>query len=175
MPRLRNTRSMADAASASSCGITRSRLETRVTWTPIARYALANSAPVTPEPTTIRCSGSSGRSYTWRQVRMRSPSGTAVGNWRGVEPVATSTVDAAMEYSSPPSAGVTTTRWVCPRESSPSRAVPATKVTPALSSLAWMSADCANASRLTRSCTARASTVTASRPSECTPNSSVSR
>ena len=37
MPRLRNTRSMAIAASASSCGITRSRLETRVTCTPIAR------------------------------------------------------------------------------------------------------------------------------------------
>ena len=79
MPRARNTRSIAIAASASSCGMTRSRLETSVTSTPIARYALANSAPVTPEPTTIRCSGSSGRSYTWRQSRIRSPSGTAVG------------------------------------------------------------------------------------------------
>ncbi len=106
---------------------------------------------------------------------MRSPSGTAVGSWRGVAPVATSTVDAAIEYSSPPPAGVTITRWVWPSVSSPSRAVPATNSTPALTSLVWMSADCARASRLTRSCTARASTVTASRPSECTPNSSVSR
>ena len=30
-----------------------------VTGTPISVYADANSAPVTPEPTTIRCSGSS--------------------------------------------------------------------------------------------------------------------
>ena len=37
MPRSRKTRSMAIAASASSCGITRSRLETSVTCTPIAR------------------------------------------------------------------------------------------------------------------------------------------
>ena len=37
MPRSRNTRSIAIAASASSCGITRSRLDTRVTRTPIAR------------------------------------------------------------------------------------------------------------------------------------------
>src|SRR5690606_39367808 len=33
MPRERNARSIANAASASSCGITRSRLETRVTGT----------------------------------------------------------------------------------------------------------------------------------------------
>ena len=37
MPRSRNTRSIAIAASASSCGMTRSRLETSVTATPIAR------------------------------------------------------------------------------------------------------------------------------------------
>ena len=37
MPRDRNTRSIAVAASGSSCGITRSRLDTRVTSTPIAR------------------------------------------------------------------------------------------------------------------------------------------
>jgi hypothetical protein len=62
MPRARNTRSIAMAASASSCGITLSRLDTSVTGTPIARYDEANSAPVTPEPMTIRCSGSAGRS-----------------------------------------------------------------------------------------------------------------
>ncbi len=37
MPRVRNTFSIAIAASASSCGITRSRLETSVTSTPAAR------------------------------------------------------------------------------------------------------------------------------------------
>jgi hypothetical protein len=101
MPRSRNTRSMAIAASASSCGITRSRLETSVTRTPMARYALANSAPVTPEPMTIRWSGSSARSYTCRQSRIRSPSGTAVGSTRGVAPVASSTIEASTAYVSP--------------------------------------------------------------------------
>ncbi|BCB79972.1 hypothetical protein Pflav_063820 [Phytohabitans flavus] len=99
MPRERNTSSITAAASASSCGMTRSRLDTSVTLTPIARYALANSAPVTPEPITMRWSGSSGRSYTWRQVRIRSPSGAASGSTRGVAPVATSTVEASTEYS----------------------------------------------------------------------------
>jgi len=37
IPRSRNTRSITVAASGSSCGITRSRLETSVTGTPIAR------------------------------------------------------------------------------------------------------------------------------------------
>ena len=41
---------------------------------------------------------------------------------RGVAPVAISTVAASIEYSAPPSAGVTTTRWVWPSVSSPSRA-----------------------------------------------------
>ncbi len=62
MPRRVNTSSSRCAASASSLGMTRSRLETSVTWLPSARYAEANSAPVTPDPTTTRCSGSSGRS-----------------------------------------------------------------------------------------------------------------
>ncbi len=56
------TSSITSAASASSPGSTRTRLDTSVTRTPISRYALANSAPVTPEPTTTRCSGSSVRS-----------------------------------------------------------------------------------------------------------------
>src|SRR2546430_818729 len=38
-----------------------------------------------------------------------------------------------------------------------------------------MSADWASANRLTRTCTARASTLTAASPPACTPNSSVSR
>src|SRR6266508_1424187 len=107
MPRDRNTCSMTVAASGSSCGMTRSRLDTSVTWTPIARYAEANSAPVTPEPTTTRCSGSSWRSYTWRQSRIRSPSGTAAGSTRGVPPVAIKTTDASSAYSASPPSGVT--------------------------------------------------------------------
>src|SRR5438067_1316935 len=171
MPRARNTRSIAIAASWSSCGITRSRLDTSVTATPIARYAEANSAPVTPDPTTTRCEGSSGRSYTWRQSRIRSPSGTASGSTRGVPPVATSTADASI-VNGFPSAGVTSTRWVWPRESAPRAARPGTQVTPALTSLVWMSADWARASFLTRPWTAGASRLTAP---PCTPNSSVSR
>ena len=59
MPRRVKTSSMRVAASSSSPGSTRSRLDTRVTGEPSPLYALANSAPVTPEPTTIMCSGSS--------------------------------------------------------------------------------------------------------------------
>ncbi len=57
MPLRLKTFSMTDAASASSPGSTWSRLEMSVTLAPSARYADANSAPVTPEPTTMRCSG----------------------------------------------------------------------------------------------------------------------
>ena len=61
MPRRRNTPSMTCAASASSPGSTRSRDETSTTSLPSAPYADANSAPVTPEPTTMSRSGSSSR------------------------------------------------------------------------------------------------------------------
>src|SRR3954454_14419535 len=50
-----------------------------------------------------------------------------------------------------------------------------TTSTPALTSLAWMSLDCASASRLTRSLTATASTVTPSSPAERIPNESLRR
>ena len=96
IPRRRNTSSTTIAASASSCGSTRSREDTRVTWEPSAWYALANSAPVTPEPTTISSGGSSGRSYSCRQVRIRSPSGSAPGSTRGSAPVAISTASASI-------------------------------------------------------------------------------
>ncbi len=62
MPRRVSTSSSTSAASASSPGSTRSREETRVTSTPRARYAEANSAPVTPEPTTTSFSGTSSMS-----------------------------------------------------------------------------------------------------------------
>ncbi len=55
-PRLK-TRSRTAAASVSSPGRTWSRLEMSVTLAPRFMYAEANSAPVTPEPTTMRCSG----------------------------------------------------------------------------------------------------------------------
>ena len=61
-PRSVNTSSSVVAASGSSCGRTRSRLEISVTGTPSSAYAETNSAPVTPEPTTMRCSGSASRS-----------------------------------------------------------------------------------------------------------------
>ena len=56
------TSSMTRAASASSPGSTWSRLEISVTFEPSAVYAHANSAPVTPDPTTMRCSGVSSSS-----------------------------------------------------------------------------------------------------------------
>ena len=62
MPRRFETSSSTIEASASSPGSTRSREETNVTGTPSAWYADANSAPVTPEPTTTRDSGRSSRS-----------------------------------------------------------------------------------------------------------------
>ena len=101
-PRSAKTSCSTAAASASSPGSTRSRLDTSVTWAPISTYADTNSAPVTPEPTTTKCSGSSVRSYSWRQVRMRSPSGLASSRTRGVAPVATSTTSAG-RISLPPS------------------------------------------------------------------------
>ncbi|CPU64856.1 Uncharacterised protein [Mycobacteroides abscessus] len=61
MPRERNTPSSSSAASASSPGSTRSRLDTSTTSEPSALYAPANSAPVTPDPTTTSRSGSSER------------------------------------------------------------------------------------------------------------------
>ena len=94
IPRRLNTSSTTIAASASSCGSTRSREETRVTCAPSACYALANSAPVTPEPTTISSGGSSSRSYSCRQVKIRSPSGSAPGMTRGSPPVEISTTSA---------------------------------------------------------------------------------
>ena len=58
-PRSVNTVSSTSAASASSCGKIRSRDATIVTFTPSSANADTNSAPVTPEPTTIKCSGNS--------------------------------------------------------------------------------------------------------------------
>lgn len=53
-------------------------------------------------------SGSSVRSYTWVQFKMRSPSGSASKISRGWPPVAISTAS-AVSVSSEPSAAVTTT------------------------------------------------------------------
>ena len=58
-PRSASASSSTSAASSSSYGSIRSRLETSVTGTPISVKARTNSAPVTPDPTTTRCSGRS--------------------------------------------------------------------------------------------------------------------
>src|SRR5690625_5131119 len=58
-PRRANTSCSTVAASAYSPGSTRSRDDTSTASLPSALYALANSAPVTPEPTTINRSGNS--------------------------------------------------------------------------------------------------------------------
>ena len=54
-----------------------------------------NSTPVTPEPMTTMCSGSSGGGYAWRVVSTRSPSTGANSGTRGREPVATTTKSAS--------------------------------------------------------------------------------
>src|ERR687889_1072637 len=51
-PRRSNTSSMTRAASSSWVGRIRSRLQTKVTWAPKRRKAVAYSAPVAPAPTT---------------------------------------------------------------------------------------------------------------------------
>lgn len=79
-----------------------------------------NSAPVTPEPTTMSSSGSSSRSYTWVQFRIRSPSGCASGSSRGCPPVAISTAS-AVSVSSVPSADRTITLREPSRACMPSR------------------------------------------------------
>jgi hypothetical protein len=61
MPRRVKTVSIKLAASLSSPGKTISRDETKLTLQPSPLNADANSAPVTPEPTTIMCSGISAR------------------------------------------------------------------------------------------------------------------
>ena len=59
-PRRRKSSSRAAATSGSFCGRTCWRLTISVTWQPNDENMWTNSTPVTPEPTTIRCSGSSG-------------------------------------------------------------------------------------------------------------------
>ena len=98
---------------------------------------------------TIRCSGSSVRSYTCRQSRIRSPSGTAVGSTRGVAPVASSTVEASTAYVVTAVRGdqhlVGVTERVLAHPGAPVHHVHA-----ALISFAWMSPDWASASFFTR-------------------------
>ena len=145
IPRRLNTSSTTTAASASSCGSTRSREEISVTCEPSAWYALANSAPVTPEPTTISSGGSSSRSYSCRQVKIRSPSGSAPGMTRGSPPAEISTTSALISWSP------TATTWVPPAAPGPSsRPRPRTTLTPSAASRAETSSDCAWASAFTR-------------------------
>ena len=154
MPRCMNTPSSTAAASASSPGSTRSREDTSVTSDPSSLYAEANSAPVTPLPTTISRCGSSARSYSCSQVRIRSPSGWAAGRMRGRAPVASSTTSADRSSSPLPLA---VTRTLSGASSAPR---PLTTRTPARSRLPATSCDCASASRLTRAFVAARSTQT---------------
>src|SRR5699024_2240719 len=137
------------AASASVPGSTLSREETRVTSLPRARCALAKSAPVTPEPTTIRCSGRASSSYSWVQFRIRSPSQGALSSSRGRAPTASRITSASRLSIRRPSPASTSTR------SGPSsRPVPSTTLTPASTRLERMSTDWAAASSRTRALTA---------------------
>ena len=126
-PRRMKSSSSAAATSGSFCGRTCCRLTMRVTWHPNAENMCTNSTPVTPEPTTTRCSGSSGGGYASRVVSTRSPSSGAQSGTRGRLPVLSSTTSASS--SSRPSA-VSTTISFGPF----SRPVPLTIRTPWLSS-----------------------------------------
>ena len=170
-PRLVNTHSMTAAAAGSSPGSTWSRLDTRVVGMPISRYPLANSAPVTPEPTTTRWPGISLRSYTWRQDRIRLPSGSAPGRMRGDAPVATSTMsDSSDAKGTEPGVPSVTSTWkVRPGWASENRPTPGMIRTPDRARRCAMSWDCWMASALTRRLTACRSTVTASGDPGFTP------
>ena len=87
-PRSRKSPSRTKATSGSRWGSTCWRLTTNVTSLPRLEKMWTNSTPVTPAPMITTCSGSSGRSYVWRVVRIRSPSTFAQSGCHGVEPVA---------------------------------------------------------------------------------------
>ena len=140
---------------------------------PSSLYPLANSAPVTPDPTTTRCRGSSARSYTSRHDRIRSPSGTAVGSVRGVPPVAISATSASTVSMTEPSPSTASTRWARPGWSAANRPDPAITWTPSAASRCAMSSDCCRASALIRPLTAPKSTDTA--PSVPSPTRGASR
>ena len=133
----------------------RSREATMVTLTPSSANAETNSAPVTPEPTTMRWEGRSFSPYICRQFKMRSPSGSAPLSTRGLAPTDTSTM-LQMIVSLVPSASCTSMVWVVwPVCSLPKRARPSMKRTPLRSSWARMSPDCSPASDCTRSLSAK--------------------
>src|SRR5699024_8249966 len=100
-PFCENASSSTCAASGSSHGSSVVREDTSVTFEPSSWYAEANSAPVTPEPTTIICSGSSFMEYSCFQLKIRSPSGCAVSSSRGEAPVAINTASEVTVSTSP--------------------------------------------------------------------------
>ena len=118
-PRRSSSSSRAAATSASLWGRTCWRLTIRVTLDPSELNMWTNSTPVTPEPTTTRCSGSSGGGYACRVVSTRSPSGTAQSGTRGRLPVETTTASALSSSSRRPS-GPSLPRYAGPsRRASP--------------------------------------------------------
>src|ERR687897_973930 len=102
-----NSSSSAAATSGSFSGSTCWRETSSVTSDPRASNMCVNSTPVTPEPMTTMCSGSSGGGYAWRVVRTRSPSTGANSGTRGRDPVAT-TMKSASSSSMPPAVSTTT-------------------------------------------------------------------
>ena len=157
MPRARNTRSIAVAASASSCGMTRSRLETRVTvdaHRQVGRRELGAGDTGADDDQVRRQLG---------QVVDLAPGEDplAVGHRVGQQPRRGPGRDqhgGRVDLVRRAAVGRRDLDPVGVPERVRRRAgrVPVTYVTPALMSFAWMSADCASASRLTRSCTADA-------------------
>src|ERR671910_309493 len=92
-----NSSSSAAATSGSFSGSTCWRETSSVTFEPRASNMCVNSTPVTPEPTTTMCSGSSGGGYAWRVVSTRSPSTGANSGTRGGDPLAQRVqIDAAL-------------------------------------------------------------------------------
>ena len=73
-PVARKSASSAAATSGSLFGSTCCRETIKVTCEPSDRNMCTNSTPVTPEPTTMRCSGISGGGYACRVRRMCLPS-----------------------------------------------------------------------------------------------------
>ena len=103
-------------------------------------------------------SGTSSSSYSCVQVRIRSPSGIAVGSLRGLAPVAMTVVSASISSKSCAVLPRPVDTITLPGPSR--RPSPMTTLTPACSRLRRMSSDCWLARSLSRRFTARRSTET---------------
>src|ERR687891_1314525 len=98
-PRRSSSSSRAAATSGSLPGSTCCRLTIRLTLLPSDENMCTNSTPVTPDPITTRCSGSSGGGYASRVVSTRSPSTSAQSGMRGRLPVETRMASASISLT----------------------------------------------------------------------------